>query len=246
MLEMTRDGAAEIITIRRPEARNALRIADKARLIDLLREADETDSRAVILTGEGELAFCAGTDVKEMSGFTVADGIQMLTIERDVCDVMISMSKPVIAALNGTAAGAGCVMVYAADYSIAAEHALIGQPEVKHGAPAGLHVAMLPGVVGLTRAKGMLYLAEFLSAVDAERMGLVNEVVPAAVLMERAHQVVERISSLPEQAIRLQKRAIEAYLREPMDAAINSTLYMVASAFQTDIPRQVISRWLSQ
>ncbi|WP_214106262.1 enoyl-CoA hydratase/isomerase family protein [Acrocarpospora catenulata] len=244
MLELTRQGQADVITIRRPEARNALRIADKARLIELLKEADESDSRAIILTGEGDKAYCAGTDVKEMSTFTVADGLGMLTVERDVCDVMIGLDKPIISALNGTAAGAGCVMVYCSDIAIAAEHALIGQPEVKHGAPAGLHVALLPRVVGLARARTMLYTAEFLTAHEAKEIGLISEVVAADRLMDRAFELVERIAALPEQAIRLQKRAIEAYIREPVDAAINSTLYMVATAFQSDVPKQVIGQWV--
>lgn len=244
MLKLTRQGNADVITICRPEARNALRIADKMRLIELLKEAEQSPTRAVILTGEGELAFCAGTDVKEMSTFTVGDGIGMLTVERDVCDVIISLDKPVISAINGTAAGAGTVMVYSSDIAVADEHAKIGQPEVKHGAPAGLHVALLPHVVGLMRARKMLYTAEFLSAEEAQQIGLINEVVGSSRALERALEIADQIAELPEQAIRLQKKAIESYIRQPVDAAVNSTLYMVASAFQTDVPKQVIGKWV--
>lgn len=237
-------GGFPLITIRRPEARNALNVADKQDLIRQLHDAAASGARCIILTGDGDQAFCAGTDVKEMSRFAPVDATRMLTVERDVCDAIISLDVPVIAAINGVAAGAGCVLAYSVDISVAADDARFGQPEVKHGVPAGLHVALLPQVVGLARARKMLLTAEFISAEEAVSCGLINESVPREKLMDRVLEIANRIASLPEQAIRLQKRANEAYVRQPLDAAIDSTIYMGASAFTSDVPRESIRSWV--
>ncbi|MCX6396951.1 MAG: crotonase/enoyl-CoA hydratase family protein [Propionibacteriales bacterium] len=191
-----RDGHVLIVTLNRPEARNAVNGAVTAGLGNALAEADaDIEIRAVVLTGAGDQTFCAGADLKAiMRGEslnppgTEAWGFAGM--------VQHPIAKPVIAAVNGTALGGGTELVLASDLAVASETALFGLPEVKRGliAAAG-GVIRLPAQVPQKIAMHLLLTGEPIDAATALRWGLVNEVVPPAGVLAAAVDLAQRIAA---------------------------------------------------
>lgn len=239
-------GSWGLVRINRPAARNALRVADKLALADAVRHLAARDVRAIVLTATGEKAFCAGTDIKEMAGFSPSEGLRMLQIEADMFDSIMNAPVPVIAAVSGYALGAGCVLAYCCDLAIATTDAIFGQPEVRNGVPAPVQAALLPRVIGLGRARWMLYTGETMTADEAAAAGLIGEVVPSSHLLERAAELAERVAGYPVTGVRLQKRLIDAWIRDPFDAAVKSSPYLASAAFLGDEAALAIKRFLGK
>src|SRR5207247_10430715 len=184
-LLLDRDGPVAIVTINRPRVLNAL----NAQTIDELRRAmlelqRDAQVRAIVLTGAGEKSFVAGADINELAVQTPTGGREHALAGQHVLDVIENLGKPVIAAINGYALGGGCELAMACTLRIAADTAKLGQPEINLG--------LLPGyegdqrrsrVVGKGRAMEVRLTGAPVSALEAERIGLVNRVVPAAGLM---------------------------------------------------------------
>jgi enoyl-CoA hydratase len=238
--------AVACVTIDRPEARNALRTEDKQALADTLLQLGEEGTRAIVVTGAGDRAFCAGTDIKQMAGFTVPDGVAMLQTEARMFDAVLRVPVPVIAAVNGVAFGAGCVLAYCCDLAVAATSARFGQPEVRNGVPAPVQAALLPQVVGLGRARWLLYTGEVLDAEAALRAGLIGEVVPDERLLDRALELGRYLAAQPPVGVGLQKRIIGSWIRDPFDAAVDSSVYVAAASFASGEPAEAIRRFLER
>jgi len=210
------------LTINRPEAGNAITPVVRNRIIDQLQRAStDFTVRAVVLTAAGEKHFCTGADLRaggvvmpeKPAGApdrivgdgarTIREGIQRLTASIADCE------KPVLCALNGTAAGGGASMVLACDLVIAADTARIIQVFVRRGLiPDGGAVYYLPRLVGLQKAKELVFFGDDLSAADAERLGLVNKVVPSADLAATAREWAERLAQGPTKTIGFAKRLL--------------------------------------
>jgi naphthoate synthase len=204
------DGEVAVITIDRPDRMNALRGRTVDELISAFRRAwADRAVAAVILTGAGERAFCAGADVKERAE---AGGYTPGTFEIERLQRMIrDIPKPVIAAVNGVAAGGGHVLHVLCDLSIAAEHATFGQSGPRVAAfDAGFGSAYLARVIGEKRARQMWFLLDFVDAATAERWGLVNAVVPGTALMPTALEWARRIASHSPTALRFLKHSFNA------------------------------------
>jgi enoyl-CoA hydratase len=183
------------LTIDRPRRRNALSMALTRELIEAFAELVEEDEIwAVMITGAGEDAFCAGTDLKELDDRARELGrgpVQpMRGTDRNLFEALLELGKPTVAAINGPAMGAGFELALACDVRIAAEHARLGLPEVKRGMGANFGSVMLPRMLPRAVAMEMLYTGEPLSAADAARWGLVNRVVPPARLVEEAERTI--------------------------------------------------------
>jgi enoyl-CoA hydratase len=203
-LIVDRQGAVVTLTLNRPEVRNAL----DAMMIDDLRRAmlavrAEADVRAVVLTGAGGKAFAAGADIKELAGLT-ADAARDFSLRgQHVIDLVEGLGKPVIAAINGHALGGGCELAMACTIRIAADVAVIGQPEIDLGLIPGYGgTQRLPRLIGSGRALELLLTGARVSAAEAHRLGLVNEVVPAADLMARAAALAATLASKPPLAVK--------------------------------------------
>jgi enoyl-CoA hydratase/carnithine racemase len=150
----------------------------------------------VILTGAGDKAFIAGADISELAHVEAFDAEESSRFGQGVLDLIENLGKPVIAAINGFALGGGCETAMACTMRIAAEHAKFGQPEVKLGLlPGGGGTQRLPRLVGKGRALQLILTGETISAQEAYRIGLVNEVVPAANLIARAETILKQISA---------------------------------------------------
>jgi enoyl-CoA hydratase/carnithine racemase len=203
-----RDGIA-YVTINRPKVLNALNTPTWKDLRTAFENArDDASVRGVILTGAGNKAFVAGADIGELSHVAAFEAEQSSRFGQEVLDVIENLGKPVVAAVNGFALGGGCETAMACTIRIAADSAKFGQPEVTLGlVPGGGGTQRLPRLVGKGRALQLILSGETISAQEAYRIGLVNEVVPAAELIARAEAILKKIASNAPIAV---KFALEA------------------------------------
>jgi enoyl-CoA hydratase/carnithine racemase len=203
-----RDGIA-YVTINRPKVLNALNTPTWKDMRTAFDDArDDASVRGVILTGAGNKAFVAGADIGELAHVAAFEAEQSSRFGQEVLDVIENLGKPVVAAVNGFALGGGCETAMACTIRIAAESAKFGQPEVTLGlVPGGGGTQRLPRLVGKGRALQLILSGETISAQEAYRIGLVNEVVPAAELIPRAEAILKKIASNAPIAVKL---ALEA------------------------------------
>jgi enoyl-CoA hydratase/carnithine racemase len=189
------DGDLAVITLNRPERRNAVDAAMTAQLREAIDRL-EADARARvgILTGAGDKAFCAGMDLK---AFAAGEGAAIIEGRGGFGGfTAYPRSKPVVAALNGAALGGGCEIVLACDLVVAAEGATLGMPEVRRGLFAASGGALrLPAMIPRVRAMELLLTGDAIAAAAALELGLVNRVVPAARLLEAARELGRRVSA---------------------------------------------------
>jgi enoyl-CoA hydratase/carnithine racemase len=188
-------GLVAYVTVNRPKVLNALNTSTWADLQTAFEDAKADASvLGVILTGAGDKAFIAGADISELAHVEAFDAEESSRFGQGVLDLIENLGKPVIAAINGFALGGGCETAMACTMRIAAEHAKFGQPEVKLGLlPGGGGTQRLPRLVGKGRALQLILTGETISAQEAYRIGLVNEVVPAANLIARAEAILKQI-----------------------------------------------------
>jgi len=189
--------ALAYVTVNRPKVLNALNARTWADLKTAFEEARRDGAvRGVILTGAGNKAFIAGADISELAHATAIDAERSSRFGQEVLDLIENLGKPVIAAVNGFALGGGCETAMACTIRIAVETARFGQPEVNLGLlPGGGGTQRLPRLVGKGRALQLILSGDMISAQEAYRIGLVNEIVPAADLIGRAEAILNRIAA---------------------------------------------------
>jgi len=224
--EKTESGIATI-TLNRPERLNALTFEVYRELTDTFATLrDQDDVRVVVITGAGR-AFCSGGDVKDIIGELFSRDVEgLLEFTRMTCELVRNirlLPKPVIASLNGTTAGAGACIALASDIRIATEDARIAFLFVKVGlSGADMGAAyLLPRVVGLAKATELLYSGDFISAPEAERIGLYNQVVPStAELATATKTLAERLAKGPGFALAKTKEMLNRELNMNLEAAL--------------------------
>ncbi len=217
------------IMVARPKVLNALNSATIAELHSaFLAVKDDDDIRVVILTGEGEKAFIAGADINELATQGPVQGKDYAQRGQAVFDLIENCGKPVIACVNGFALGGGCELAMACTLRFASENAKFGQPEVKLGIIPGYGgTQRLPRLVGKGRAMQIILSGEMLSAQEAYRIGLVNEVVPLGELIARAEALATKIIANGPLAC---KYVIEA-VNKGMEMTLQEGLFFEASLF---------------
>jgi len=215
------------LTLNRPERLNALTFEVYAELRDLFVALDgEPGVRAVVLTGAGR-GFCSGGDVEDIIGALFGrDAAGLLEFTRMTCDVVRHMRrcrKPIVAALNGTVAGAGAVLATASDFRIAAPSARIAFLFVKVGlSGADMGVSwLLPRIVGLGHATHLLMTGDFIDAARAEAIGLYHRVVPQEQVLAEATALATRLARGPQAGIAESKRALEAEASMDLETALD-------------------------
>jgi enoyl-CoA hydratase/carnithine racemase len=222
-------GPIAYATLNRPKVLNALNQAVFAELRATFEDVrDDSKIRGVILTGSGEKAFAAGADIAEMSSYTAAQAEEATRRAQSVTELIENIGKPVIAAVNGFALGGGCELAMACTIRIAAESAKFGQPEVKLGImPGAGGTQRLPRLVGKGRAPQLILSGEVISAQEAYRIGLVNEVVPLADLMSRSEAILNQILANAPLGV---KFSIDA-VNKGLDGSVSEGLLIEASLF---------------
>ncbi|MBR1234240.1 enoyl-CoA hydratase-related protein [Bradyrhizobium sp. AUGA SZCCT0182] len=196
-LQYEKKGTIAYVTVNRPKVLNALNTPTWTDLKAAFEDAKvDASVHGVILTGAGDKAFIAGADISELAHVDAYEAEESSRFGQGVLDLIENLGKPVIAAINGFALGGGCETAMACSIRIAVEHAKFGQPEVKLGLlPGGGGTQRLPRLVGKGRALQLILTGETISAQEAYRIGLVNEVVPAANLIARAETILKQISA---------------------------------------------------
>jgi enoyl-CoA hydratase len=222
------DGYVGIVTINRERALNALNSQVLEELEATFDAIDLDATRAVILTGAGEKSFVAGADIGEMSTLTKAEGEAFGKKGNDVFTKIETFPIPVIAAINGFALGGGCEIAMACDIRIAADNALFGQPEVGLGIIPGFGgTQRLARLVGMGRAKEIIFTCDNINAEEAYRIGLVNKVVAKEELMDAAKKMAAKIISKGSFAVSIAKAAIN----NGYDMDIKNAVEMEANLF---------------
>jgi enoyl-CoA hydratase len=199
-----------VVTVNRPEKLNALNEAAKRELAEVFRFL-RTDASvdAVIVTGAGEKAFVAGTDIRELQPLDRDGATKFAAGGQEVFDLVEGLGKPVIAAVNGFALGGGCELALACHIRVAADSAKFGQPEVSLGVIPGYGgTQRLPRAVGRARAMEMILTGGMIDAAEALRIGLVNAVVPKGEVMQAARAMASLITSKSQPAVRLALKAV--------------------------------------
>ena len=222
-------GAIAYVTLNRPKVLNALNQRTWENLRTAFEDArDDAEVRGVILTGAGDKAFIAGADISELAQVTAVEAEKSSSYGQEVLNLIENLGKPVIAAVNGFALGGGCETAMACTIRVASEHAKFGQPEVTLGLiPGGGGTQRLPRLIGKGRALQIILSGEMISAQEAFRIGLVNEVVPAAELITRAEAILKRIFSNAPVAV---KYSLEA-VNKGMETSQAEGLSLEASLF---------------
>ena len=232
------DAGIATITLNRPERLNALTFEVYRELTDTFAALrDERAVRVVVITGAGR-AFCSGGDVHDIIGELFSRNMEgLLEFTRMTCELiqnMRALPKPVIASLNGTTAGAGACIALASDIRIASEEAKIAFLFVKVGL-AGTDMAasyLLPRVVGLAKATEMLFTGDFVSATEAERIGLYNRVVPASDLAITTRSFAEKLARGPAFALGKTKEMLNRELHMDFESALESEAQAQAICMQ--------------
>ncbi len=222
------------ITINRPKVLNALNLVTMEELRAAFTAArDDDEVRVVILTGSGEKAFVAGADINELARHNPVEAKHYTHRGQSVLDLIENLGKTVIACLNGFALGGGCEIALACTLRLASENAKLGQPEVKLGIIAGYGGSQrLPRLVGKGLALQMLLTGEMITAQEAHRIGLVNEVVPLAELLPRAEAIAQKIIANAPLAVQYTLEAVNKGMEMPLAEALflEATLFGVACA----------------
>jgi enoyl-CoA hydratase len=215
-------GRIALVTLNRPHADNAITTEMGARLTEIVETiAVRPAVRVVILTGAGQRAFSVGSDLRQRRDMTKEDWLrQRQDFDRTLYTVR-QLRKPIFAAVNGIAYGGGSELAQSTDFIIAADNASFGQPEAMLGlAAGGGSPALLPRLLPPGRALQMLMTGDPITAREAHRLGMVNEIHPQAELMDAAHRIAEKIASNSPTAVQAVKRAVHMGAGQPIEQAI--------------------------
>lgn len=223
------------LTINRPKALNALNkdtLLEIKAAVENVRDDDDID--VLIITGAGDKAFVAGADITYMLDINAMQGREFGQLGQAAFSLIETMSKPVIAAINGFTLGGGCELAMACDFRFCTEKSQFGQPEVRLGVTPGFGgTQRLPRLVGLGMAKQILYTGDNIDAQEALRIGLVNKIVPEAELMDYVKKIAKSISARGAIAVRLCKDAVNEGMQTDIDRAMSIEADIFGLCFAT-------------
>ena len=242
-----KEGSIGILSINNPKSLNALNLAIFKEIntaIDMV-EADE-EVNVLIITGEGK-AFVAGADIEEMKNLNVEEAKKFGKIGSDVFRKIELMEKPVIAAVNGFALGGGCELAMSCDIRIASEKAKLGLPEVSLGITPGFSGTLrLPRLVGIAKAKELIFTGNIISAKDAEKMGLVNRVVPQEELMNITLKLANKIASVAQIAVKYSKVSINSGIETDIETGMAMENDVFGLCFATEDQREGMTAFIEK
>ena len=222
LLEYLSDEHVAVITLNRPHADNAITTEMGARLTEILETiAVRPTVRVAIITGAGERAFSVGSDLRQRKDMTKEQWLRQRQDFDRTLYTLRQLRKPIFAAVNGIAYGGGCEIAQSTDFIISSDTATFGQPEAMLGlAAGGGSPALLPRVLPPGRALQMLMTGDPITAQEANRLGMVNEIHPQNELMAAAHRIAEKIAGNSPTAVQAVKRAVHMGEGQPIEQAI--------------------------
>ena len=234
-IKLTAEGNVGVLTINRPAALNALNDQVIRELNEALDSIDLDTVRCLVVTGEGQKAFVAGADIGQMRGLTKKEGVAFGKLGNDVFRKLETLPIPTIAAVCGFALGGGCELAMSCDIRLCSDTAVFGQPEVGLGITPGFGgTQRMARLIGMGRAKELLYTARKVKAPEALAIGLVQGVYPVEQLMEEALKMAGRIAGNAPIAVRATKKAVNDGLQVDIDRAIEIEEALFGSCFETE------------
>ncbi len=241
LIEQTDDGVATL-TLNRPERLNAVNGAMHSELSTIFYALHaDTAVRAAVLTGAGR-GFCSGGDFSQGANMRTKTGLTLMQEARRIVDGILDLEKPIVAAVNGAAAGLGATIALCCDVVIAARNARIGDPHVKVGLTAGDGGALMwPLLVGVNRAKYMLMTGDLIEAEEAQQMGLVNRVVDEGKALPEAQALAQRLAAGPPFAVQSSKMAVNRFIKAVSNLVLPYSLAMEEVSQQKDDHREAVA-----
>ena len=244
-IKLEKEEGLATITLNRPEKLNLLNREMIKEIGEAVEEVGRDKAlRVVVITGAGERAFTAGIDVNEMKDLDVSSAKEFIRQLHYTIKSVRDLDKVVIAAINGFCFGGGCELAMACDLRIASENAQLGLPEIKLGIPSVIEAALMPLLIGMGRAKELIFLGDPIGANEAERIGLVNKVVPAGKLKDAVKETTDKILSYSPMAVKMQKRVINQWLPADFETAIDYSIDAFSRCFATNEPNEAMNAFL--
>ncbi len=246
-LSTQREGKVLTVSFNRPQALNAINAQLHTELSHIFADiAQDHETEAVVLTGKGR-AFCAGGDIKWFQDMTSTQLDDLFSEARKIIIHMLEVEQPIIAAVNGPATGLGATLALFSDVIYAADNAKIGDPHVRVGVVAGDGGAIIwPWLIGTAKAKEFLMTGDLVKADEAERIGLVNHVVPADQLMEKATAFATRMANGPRMAIRGTKASVNKILRDTVNLVLDTSLAIEKQCFHTEDHKEALRSFVEK
>lgn len=237
-----------LIIIDRPKSLNALNLETLKEIDQVLEEVIENDEvKVAIITGAGDKAFVAGADIFEMKDMTPLKAKEYAVLGQKVFRKIELMKKPVIAAVNGYALGGGCELAMACDIRIASHNAKFGQPEVGLGIIPGFGgTQRLSRIVGMSKAKELIYTGDMINADEALRIGLISKLVDQEKLLEEAHNIAKKIMSKGMIAVGLAKEAINIGANVDIETGMRYEANAFAVCFTTEDQKEGMAAFLEK
>jgi len=222
-----------IVKINRPEKLNAMNMDAAKELTEVFENLGKDDSiKVIILTGEGDKAFSAGADIEYMSKISADESEEYAKLGQLVTGTVENVKQPTIAAVNGFALGGGCELAMSCDIRIAANTAKMGQPEVTIGIPPGWGgTQRLMRIVGIAKAKEMVFTGKMIKAEEAREIGLVNQVVELSTLMDETMKMAKTIAGNSSIAVRMSKAAMNKGRNADLDTGLGIELLAWRNCF---------------
>jgi enoyl-CoA hydratase len=241
------DGIAKV-TLNRPEKLNALNSTVYNELYDAFESAEnDAEVRVVILTGSGDRAFAAGSDVAEMQNMGPLEIQKFMTTIRKTSDFIYALTKPTIAAIHGYALGGGCELAMCCDLRVASEKARFGQPEINLGLiPGASGTQRLPRLIGAAKAKEMIFIGEPIDAATALNLGLVNKVVPPEKLMDEAMEWAKKLAAKSGPVLAMAKTAINTGIDTDLGSGLTIENKCNAVCFSTHDRKEGMDAFLEK
>jgi enoyl-CoA hydratase/carnithine racemase len=202
--------------------------------------------RVLVLRGAGDRAFIGGADIGEMAGLTAATAEAFITRLAGLCDAVAEFPVPVVARIAGWCLGGGLEVALACDLRLCDDSAMFGMPEVKVGIPSVIHAALLPRLIGQSRAQEMLLGCENINALRAEAWGLVHERCAVGTLDAAVQRRAAGLAALPPQALRQQKRLLRHWQAVPPAQAVRDSIGEFARAYATGEPQQLMGEFMAR
>jgi enoyl-CoA hydratase/carnithine racemase len=247
-IEVTRDAGVATVRFQRPEKKNAISYPMWGEITEVIREVSASDrDRVLVITGSGD-SFCAGAD---LGGEEVAGGerhqLARMHYINQLAIALHDCPKPTVAAVNGVAAGAGANLAFGCDLIVASDRARFTEIFVKRGLTVDLGGTwLLPRLIGLHRAKELAFFGDILSAADAERIGLVNRVVPHAELDALVADWSTRLAAQPPLALQMSKQLLNAASSSSMQDALHAEAMAQSVNFASEDTRAAITAFFTK
>jgi enoyl-CoA hydratase len=236
------------VTINRPQAANALNDLAYQELLEAFQQIEkDPEVRVVIITGAGEKSFVAGTDITNMAKLNTQEAREFATGLKKTFDLIANLPKPVIAAVNGYAFGGGLEIALASDMILASENARFGQLEINVGIiPGSGGTQRLQRLIGINKAKEMIYTGAIIDAKSAYEMGMLNKVVPLADLMKEAKALAQKMLEKSSVILALAKLAINNGANVDLNTGLNVELQCFAQCFATEDQKEAMQAFLEK